>query len=173
MTPVKVADVQSQEFGDEVLVFDGDLLQRLVGTAAAIWRHVDGVRSADQVVTALEAAYGEQSAVYEDVTAFLAALAAAGLICWQETTPGRFVVPAWVAWEQDDQTVLLADLRTGARAALSQTAALIWQLAGEGRTAEEVVAEAAAAYPDAPASLEDDVKATLRKLLDHGWLEQP
>ena len=173
MTPVKVAGAQSQDFGDEVLLFDGELLQRLAGTAAVIWRHIDGVRTADQVMTDLEAAYGEQTSLAKDVNAFLAELAAAGLIHLEESTPGRFVVPAWVAWERDRQTVLLADLRTGARTALSTTAALIWQTAGEGRTAAEVVAEVAAAYPDAPASLEVDVRATLQELLTHEWLEQP
>lgn len=172
MTPVKVTGVEAQDFGDGLVVFDGELLQCLVGTAAAIWRHVDGVRTAEQVVKALHAAYGAEPSLAEDVKAFLAELAAAGLIRWETHPPGRFIVPSSVAWERDGHRIVLADLRTGARAAMSETATLIWQRAGEGLTADEVVEEITAAFPDAPSSLEEDVRASLDQLLGQHWLQR-
>ena len=83
---------------------------------------------------------------------------------------GRFSVPATVAWDTDGNRVVLADLRTGTRTALSDTATLIWQLAGEGLTSQEILAELTAAFPDAPNSLPAEVAAALEELVGRGWL---
>ena len=170
MTPVKVAGVAAQDIGDEVLVFDGELLQRLVGSAAAIWRSIDDVRSTEQIVGDLSAAFGSGPQLAQDVPAFLAELEEAGLIRLEAAAPGRFSVPATVAWDTDGNRVVLADLGTGTRTALSDTATLIWQLAGEGLTSQEILAELAAAFPDAPNSLPADVAAALEELVSRGWL---
>ena len=169
-TPVHNSDVDHLAFGDEVLVFDGELLQRLVGSAAAIWRSIDGVRSTEQIVRDLGEAFGPDAELARDVPAFLAELEGADLIHMEPTQSGRLSVPATVAWDRDGNRVVLADLRTGTRTALSDTATLIWQLAGEGLAAEEVVAELTAAFPDAPSSLPADVAAALEELVTRGWL---
>lgn len=170
MTPVKVAGVAAQDIGDEVLVFDGELLQRLVGSAAAIWRSIDDVRSTEQIVGDLSAAFGSGPQLAQDVPAFLAELEEAGLIRLEAAAPGRFSVPATVAWDTDGNRVVLADLGTGTRTALSDTATLIWQLAGEGLTSQEILAELTAAFPDAPNSLPAEVAAALEELVGRGWL---
>ena len=170
MTPVKIAWAASQDIDDEVLVFDGEILQRLVGSAAAIWRSIDDVRSTEQIVGDLSAAFGPGPQLAQDVPAFLAELEGAGLIRLEAAAPGHFSVPATVAWDRDGHRVVLADLQTGTRTALSDTATLIWHLAGEGLTAEEIVAELTAAFPDAPRSLPADVAAALEKLVTRGWL---
>lgn len=169
-TPVRAPEVEAQDVGDEVLVFDGEHLQRLVGSAAAIWRSIDGVRSTEQIVRDLQAAFGPEAQLAQDVHTFLAELAAAGLVRLEDPPSGRFSTSPDVAWERDGQRVVLADLRTGTRTALSDTATLIWELAGAGRTTEEVVAELAAAFPDAPASLAADVAAALEEFVARGLL---
>ena len=170
MTPVKVAGVAAQDIGDEVLVFDGELLQRLVGSAATIWRSIDDVRSTEQIVGDLSAAFGSGPQLAQDVPAFLAELEGAGLIRLEAAAPRRFSMPATVAWDTDGNRVVLADLRTGTRTALSDTATLIWQLAGEGLTSQEILAELTAAFPDAPNSLPAEVAAALEELVGRGWL---
>lgn len=170
VTPVKAAGVQWQELDDEILVFDGELLQRLVGSAAAIWRSIDDVRSTEQIVGDLSAAFGSGPQLAQDVPAFLAELEGAGLIRLEAAAPGRFSVPATVAWDRDGARVVLADLRTGTRTALSDTATLIWQLAGAGLTSQEILEELSAAFPDAPNSLPADVASALEELVTHGWL---
>ena len=170
MTPVKVAGVAAQDIGDEVLVFDGELLQRLVGSAAAIWRRIDDVRSTEQIVGDLSATFGSGPQLAQDVPTFLAELEGAGLIQLEAAAPGRFSVPSTVAWDRDGNRVVLADLRTGTRTALSDTATLIWQLAGAGLTSPAILAELTAAFPDAPDSLPADVAAALEELVTRGWL---
>ena len=170
MTPVVVAGVESQDIGAEVMVLADEMLQRLAGSAAEIWRRIDGVRSTAQIVADLQEVFGSDPQLVQDVPTFLAELEGAGLIRLEAAAPGRFSVPATVAWDNDGNRVVLADLQTGTRTALSDTATLMWELAGEGRTAEEVVAELALAFPDAPSGLPGDVVAGLDELVSRGWL---
>ena len=170
MTPVVVASVASQNIGDDVLIFDGALLQRLTRSAAAVWHHIDGLRTSEKITTDLQADYHHPVGLQQDVPAFLAELERAGLITLEPTVLGRLSVPSTVAWDHDGERVVMADLMTGKRAALSETATLVWLLAGEGLTTDEVVAEVAGAFPGAPASLASDVVATLDQLVAEGWL---
>ena len=170
MTPVVVAGVESQDIGAEVVVLAGEMLQRLAGSAAEIWRRIDGVRSSAQIVADLQEVFGSDPQLVQDVPTFLAELEGAGLIRLEAAAPGRFSVPATVAWDWDGNRVVLADLQTGTRTALSDTATLIWQLAGEGLTGQEVLAELTAAFPDAPTSLPAEVAAALEELVAGGWL---
>ena len=170
MTPVKVAGVAAQDIDDEVLVFDGELLQRLVGSASAIWRNIDGIRSTEQIVRDLGEAFGPDADLARDVPAFLSELEGVDLIRMEPTVPGRFSVPSTVAWDHDGERVVMADLRTGTRTALSETATLVWLLAGEGLTAQEVVSDLSDSFPDAPPTLATEVVAMLDELVVGGWL---
>ena len=71
------------EIEGEVVVMDlarGDFFS-LTGTAAAIWRRIDGSRSREVLIAELAAEYElGADAVTADVDAFLAQLGAAGLI---------------------------------------------------------------------------------------------
>ena len=169
-TPVHSPDVDHLAFGDEVLVFDGELLQRLVGSAAAIWGRIDGVRSSERIIRDLAKDFGSAAELAKDVPAFLAELERAGLIHLEPTQLGRLSVPTTVAWVRDRERVVLADLNARTRTALSDTATLVWELADTGLTSEEVVADLASVFPDAPASLAADVTAALEELVAQGWL---
>jgi len=68
---------------DEIVVMSldsGDFFS-LTGTAAEIWRHIDGAADRSALIAALAADHGCAPAeVTADIDAFLAKLAAAGLI---------------------------------------------------------------------------------------------
>ncbi len=53
----------------------------------------------------------------------------------------------------------------------NQSASLIWQLCDGQKTPQEIVALLTAAYPEAAASIADDVQDTLQQLAQHGALE--
>ena len=169
-TPVRAHGVTWCEIDDEVLVLQGEQLQRLAGSAAHIWRHIDDMNSTAQIVSDLQAAFGPQPALDKDVPAFLAELERAGLVTLEATVPGRFSVPSMIAWDHDNERVVMADLRTGARTALSETATLVWLLAGGGLTAQEVVSDLSDRFPDAPPTLAADVVAVLDELVAGGRL---
>lgn len=68
---------------DEIVVMrldNGDFFS-LVGTAAAIWRLIDGTRTRDALIEALAAQFGsDEGAIAADVEDFLAQLTEQGLV---------------------------------------------------------------------------------------------
>lgn len=70
--------------GDLVLMSPRDFQYfGAVGAGDAVWELIDGVRDIDGVVDELSARYDAPRArIAEDTAAYLAALAAAGLITW-------------------------------------------------------------------------------------------
>ena len=169
-TPVRATGLTWQEVGAEIVVFDGEHLQRLAGSAAAIWRCIDDIASVAQIVSELRELFGAEVTLGNDVPAFVAKLVGSGLVRLEAWPPGRFRIPATVAWARDGQRIVLADLRTSVRAALSESAALVWEIAGEGLTRPEVVQELTAALTDPPDSLANDVTRALQELVASGWL---
>lgn len=78
-------DVAVVDSGDRVVVLDLASLavppRILEGSAAAIWRAVDGERATPEVVESVAESVGVKAAEIEaDVVTFLASLASAGLI---------------------------------------------------------------------------------------------
>jgi len=78
-------DVAVVDSGDRVAVLDLASLavppRILEGSAAAIWRAVDGERTALQVVESVAKSFGAETAeIKADVVTFLASLASAGLL---------------------------------------------------------------------------------------------
>jgi hypothetical protein len=78
-------DLAVVDSGDRVVVLDLASLavppQILEGSAAAIWRAVDGERATPEVVDSVAESFGVEAAEIEhDVTTFLASLATAGLL---------------------------------------------------------------------------------------------
>lgn len=53
----------------------------------------------------------------------------------------------------------------------NETASLIWQLCDGRRTASEITALLAAAFPEAAQTIPDDVQAALQQLVQHGAIE--
>ena len=80
------------------------------------------------------------------------------------------MVPSTVAWDHDGERVVMANLRTGTRTTLSETATLVRLLTGEGLTAQDIVFELLSGFPNAPPNLAADVVATLDELVAGGWL---
>jgi len=84
---------------------------------------------------------------------------------------GRFAPdPAVTAQTLGDQLVLV-QLRTGATFRLNQTGQLIWELAGSGHSAADIVARLAAAFPAATDRLPEDTELLLQELLRHQLLQ--
>lgn len=78
-------DVAVVDSGDRIAVLDlaslADPPRILEGSAAAIWRAVDGGRAAPEVVESVAESFGVETAEIEaDVVTFLLSLASAGLL---------------------------------------------------------------------------------------------
>jgi coenzyme PQQ biosynthesis protein PqqD len=80
--------------------------------------------------------------------------------------------PGYRLEQVDEETVLYfpGDARV---LYCNPTASLIWQLCDGVRTAEDIIAELAAAYPDAAGTIRADVEQTLATLSNCGALEGP
>ena len=75
------ASIETPVDGDLVVMrmSDGDFFE-LQGTALAIWKLIDGKRGRDDILSRLEAEYGAQADMAQDVDEFLAELRAAKLV---------------------------------------------------------------------------------------------
>lgn len=165
-------EVLAQDIDGDLLLFDGQHLHLLAGTAAEVWRSADGSRSADEIVGLVTAAVPAASdGVRNDVVQFLDGLVERGLLAVDDEKPSPMLtVPAHVAYAWDGDTVLVLDLRDGRRQALSPTGSLVWELICEHRHLQPVLTAVRAAFPDAPDSLEDEVGALVDDLVDEGLL---
>ena len=73
--------------------------------------------------------------------------------------------------EQLDGEVLLAQPATTRTIYLNETAFLIWRLCNGQHTTVEITQLLQAAFPDAAATIADDVETTLRHLLESAAIE--
>ena len=169
--PVRHAGVADVDLDGDALLFDGEMLHRLTGTGAAVWRHIDGVRTVSDIVTLLAAEYAaEEQVVAADVQQLCDQLEQQGVIVLAEPAAGgHFVRPAHVGWVRDGDHVLVGDLRSGTRHALTPTGAQVWELACDRLSSAEVVAVLQAEHPDADAA---DVTGLLDHLCDAGLLQR-
>ncbi len=86
-------------------------------------------------------------------------------------TMDRVPVPtAGLEMEIVEGEVLLYDPRQTRATYLNATAALVWGLCDGRRSVGEIIKLLAENYPDAPASLTDDVLVALRQLHESGLL---
>jgi hypothetical protein len=69
------------------------------------------------------------------------------------------------------EALLVVDLDQGTAFRLNGTARLMWALAAEGRSAEEIAAELAGCLPATPARLRGDAEALLDELTAAALLE--
>jgi hypothetical protein len=68
----------------------------------------------------------------------------------------------------EDGWTLLVNTDTAGAMAVNRTGDLVWQLVDGRRTADEIIAAVRARFPDAPETLEPDVRELLAKLADEG-----
>ena len=75
------ASIETPVDGDLVVMrmSDGDFFE-LQGTALAIWKLIDGERGRGDILSLLEAEYGAQADMAQDLDEFLAQLRAAKLV---------------------------------------------------------------------------------------------
>ena len=71
-----------------ILDGQGQMLRGLNATGAAVWEHIDGRRSLEEIASAIARRYGRPvPKVLEDVVTFTRALADKGLIRFREKAP--------------------------------------------------------------------------------------
>jgi hypothetical protein len=131
---VRAEGVEGVELDDEVLLWTGTELHLLSGGAAPVWRATDGVSTLDEITTATAHSAGVDRAVVEPETVDVVdRLLRAGLVEEHAGSPGpRWTVPPGVGWVRDGDVVVVSRHGSGARDALSPTAARIFELAWSG-----------------------------------------
>lgn len=160
--------VDSVDLDGGVLLYDGQQLRLLSGTAAIIWRAIDGGASVRELLAALAA--GDEY-VERDVLAFLDELVDQGLVYAPPVDDvARYVVASNVAHVVDEAQTLLLDMQTGQRRALSQSASMIWGLLRADSDPRTIAADLRRSYPDAPASVATEVIGLLDELVAAGFL---
>jgi hypothetical protein len=171
---VRAEGVEGVELDDEVLLWTGTELHLLSGGAAPVWRATDGVSTLDEITTATAHSAGVDRAVVEPETVDVVdRLLRAGLVEERAGSPGpRWTVPPGVGWVRDGDVVVVSRHGSGARDALSPTAARIFELAWSGLGLGDLVDTMGAEFPDAPPHLEDDVTALLAQLEAGGYLRR-
>lgn len=168
---MRVDAVSSVDVDGDVLLFDGEDLHRLAGSAAAVFRAVDGVRTVDHIVRDLVGEFrGDPAIIANDVRTVLDELTRQHLLDLVDPAPGTvYLRPGWVAFVREEDTVALADLRTGHRYSLAGTGAQSWGLLIRFGSIEKVLLSLAADYPDVP-TLRDDLVALVEHLTTAGLL---
>ena len=108
-----------------------------------------------------------------DVRRFVSEVTDGGLAVQQPAAPGNGLVkPDHVAWTQDRDSVVIADLHSGDRVVLTPTAGRIWMLTMAGMRRDDLAGELARRYPDAPARLDREVESLWDSLIGRGLLER-
>jgi len=81
-----------------------------------------------------------------------------------------FPNPSAICEDGSDGWTLLINPDTAGAMAVNRTGALIWRLADGKRTVNEIVEGVRLRFPDAPASLAEDVHTMLGKLYEEGFV---
>jgi hypothetical protein len=155
-----------------VLVYDGDLVNLLEGSAAEVWRALEHSTSDDDVAALLAGRHPEAAGVAGEVTAFLSDLLERGLIVSAAEPGGSGIVcPEHVAWTLDDDgRVVVADLGTGRRETLSASASRVWVLTLADMTSTDLVRQLLLEFPDAPKAVAEEVELLRSELVARGLL---
>lgn len=154
------------------LLYDGEELRLLQGTAALIFARVDGVRSAADIATALAKDFDESNTdVRDEAEAFLGHLAYMRVLddIAAPSMPG-YARPAWVGFVRDDAGGLLVHLLDGRRRRLTPTALEIWELVGTLRYAPVVAEALQKAHESTPEDLVEQVQGFLDELVSKDFL---
>ena len=155
----------------QVLLLDQEQLYLLDLSASQIWTSIDGCRSAAQIGRALKVRYPEALLLEADVTAFVEDLVERGLATIVARPTGDGLrIPDHVGWTQDGATVIIADLRTGAREALSDSGTQVWLGVVDGMGRQALLARLNSRYSSTPLDVGDTVDALLDSLLHQGFL---
>ncbi len=167
-------DVETVELEGDILVWDGEMLHLLAGWGAEIWQRIDGLSTAEEIAADFAAMpVGPPADVEREVVGFLDELIRAQVL---EAVPAgrgpRYAVPEHVGHVRDEDVLVVVLYGTGSRRTLSPTAARIWELAGARFEVGEVVKILRTEFPDAPATLDHDVRALLDQLVASGLLVQ-
>jgi hypothetical protein len=81
-------------------------------------------------------------------------------------------VPPHVAWTVDeDGSVAIADMRSGARRSMTGAASMIWQATAEGASAPELAEQLLREYAELPTDWPTEVDDFLVSLVSEGLLE--
>lgn len=155
----------------DLLLYDGQQLRLLAGTAAMIWRAIDGASDTREIATSLAQSSPDPTRVVTEVTSFLEHLADVGVVevAARRSEPAH-ACPGHVGFTSDGTTTLLVDLRDGRRRALADAGAQIWHLTLELRYASLVVDALRARYTGATDTVARDVDALVQALVDEGFL---
>lgn len=177
MTPDQVPrcdpSLQVLTIDGEVVLYDGEQLRFLDGSAAAVWTRIDGVTRLADLAAALAEQFPNQRLQADgDVHAFVNQLETLGLVTAGEVAAGgAYRKPADVGYARDDGSVLLVHLADGRRRALSATATRIWDLVLLGIGVEDIIMTLQNEYPDTPSSLPSEVRQLLAELVDARFLQ--
>lgn len=176
MTPLlpRIAPtVSSQPIEDELLLFDGHQLHLLAPSAARIWVHIDGVSTAEEIAAAVAREQGQSPALIAlRMEELLEQAIRTGLVeMVRPAGGGHCIRSAATAFVQDDDgTIILMDLRTGRRQALSHTGGAAWGYLEEYGTLSEVAEHLAADFDVDVEAVTDDLEHFAMSLIASGYL---
>ena len=98
----KAPRMSDLEIDEDFLVFDGEELHRLAGSAADVWRSIRGAVAVGDVIRRLQVLHPGDRNVPGDVRAFIDDLLARGLVEERPTPSDGCSVPSHVAWCVDE-----------------------------------------------------------------------
>lgn len=163
--------VDWHEVDGSVLVLHGGLIHLLTDSSAEIWQAVDGSSTTSDLAAMLSRRHPESTQAVEDVARIVSDLTDRGLLIRLDHPTGSgYRVPAHVAWVADDHSVIVADLRSGVRRALTPSASAAWAGVAEGESRSTLLASILELFPDAPTDYASDVDALLDSLVEEGLL---
>jgi hypothetical protein len=161
LVPRVLPGVAVQVIDGDVLVLAGEDLTRLTGSLAATMSNVDGFRSVQVIADLVGAA---SDAVDE--------LVSRGIVELVDTGPEpRYRRPDHVGVSEDNDVLVLLDLRTGERPVLGSPAAEVWRLLVSTGSVRATVDELELEFPDTP-SLAADTAAFVTEMESQGLVER-
>jgi coenzyme PQQ synthesis protein D (PqqD) len=161
LVPRVLPGVAVQVIDDDVLVLAGEDLTRLTGSLAATMSNVDGFRSVQVIADLVGSA---SDAVDELVSRGIVELVDAG-------PEPRYRRPDHVGVSEDNDVLVLLDLRTGERPVLGSPAAEVWRLLVSTGSVRATVGELELEFPDTP-SLAADTAAFVTEMESQGLVER-
>ena len=82
-------------------------------------------------------------------------------------TPEKFQLNKEFKVEKFDNEILLYAVSNTRGIYLNETAYLVWEMCGKGKSFEEIVDTLQQAYPEAAAAIREDVQAAVQSLLEN------
>ena len=132
---------------------------------------LDGTRTVQDLVGAASTSFpGPVKDIERDVREFVWQLDIRGMV--ETVHDAAYALAAGTGWVRDEASVLLIDLVSGRRRALTGTGASIFEAALQGGGRDVVTQRMRSAYPDAPRDLARHVEVLLNELCAEGLLRR-